>query len=72
MDVDVQENAVVLNERDLEIAQFLKRALECKTDAEVVSESLHATRHVVRVIRAGGTVILRERDGTANKMIMKT
>lgn len=66
-----ERRTVVLSENDLETTEFLKSVLDCKTDAEVVRESLHATRRVVGVIHDGGTVILREKNGKTNRMVVK-
>ena len=70
-DTELSRN-IVLNKSDVETAQFLKKALDCKTDSEVVSESLNVTMHVVRVIREGGTVVLHEKNGMSNQMVVKT
>lgn len=66
-----REKTVTLDEDDLQTTSFLKSALDYDTDAEVVRESLRATQKVVRVIRDGGTVILKEKNGKANKMVVK-
>ena len=70
--MEASPKTVVLNDDDFETTEFLKKALNCKTNDEVVSESLNATRHVVRVIRDGGTVILKKKNGRANNLIMNS
>lgn len=62
---------VELNDKDIEKTQFLKEALRCKSEAEVIRESLNVTQRVISVIREGGTVVLTEKNGTANEIYIK-
>lgn len=69
---DSNENrTVVLDDNDLEKTQFLKRALDVDSDARAVKESLHVSEIVVRTVANGGTVIVREKNGESNKMVIK-
>lgn len=63
---------VRLNDKDVQRAIFLKDALDCQDNAEVVSESLNVAQHVVSVIRDGGKVILEKKNGECNRMVIKT
>ena len=66
------DGTVILNKETLEKATSLKNTLNHKTESAVISESLDITQQVVRVIRAGGSVVLTEKNGKANQVVMKT
>ena len=67
---DLSES-IVLDQTDLEIAQSLKRDLDCNSDAEAVYEALHATRKIVTCLREGGKVVLENKKQPWEQLSIK-
>lgn len=66
-----EKRTVVLDDADLEKTKFLKDTLEVDSDTRAVKESLHVSEIVVRTVATGGTVIVKEKNGDSNKMVIK-